>query len=141
MFENADSFRDTAQIQETLREQLRFILSLDATKSYSYMAAKKPCAFLDQEKHECRIYDIRPAACRTYFVVSPAANCSPDRVGHEVHFIDYSEPVKALVPAMMEETKRIPFITGAFQSMVLLGMEMLSRTPEDFEALLAQSNL
>jgi len=36
------------------------------------------CVFLDPEKKQCRIYDSRPASCRNYHVLSPAAQCDKE---------------------------------------------------------------
>jgi Fe-S-cluster containining protein len=40
----------------------------------------QPCAFLDPETKDCRIYDVRPVACRTFFITGPdASGCERTR--------------------------------------------------------------
>jgi len=41
----------------------------------NWLDAKRPCAFLDQERDECMVYAFRPHACRAYYVFSPAEDC------------------------------------------------------------------
>ncbi len=41
-----------------------------------YFNRQVKCAFLS-DKNLCSIYEVRPAACRYHFVISPAVNCSP----------------------------------------------------------------
>jgi Fe-S-cluster containining protein len=36
---------------------------------------RRPCPFLDEEKGECRVYDSRPIACRSYHVISDPELC------------------------------------------------------------------
>jgi hypothetical protein len=103
------------------------------SKSYQWMARKKGCPFLDKKLGECRVYSSRPLACRTYYVVSDPANCSPDKPGAEVQIID---PVEATLPAIegiAKTTESIPSITGSLQSMVLAGMELISHSPATFK--------
>lgn len=37
----------------------------------------RPCGFLDQETGLCRIYPVRPVACRYFFSLDEPENCSP----------------------------------------------------------------
>jgi Fe-S-cluster containining protein len=37
----------------------------------------RPCGFLDQETGCCRIYPVRPIACRYFFNLDPPEHCSP----------------------------------------------------------------
>jgi len=131
--------REIPLFQAKLREQTRFINGLSHDMdSRAYFVAKRPCVFLDQEKGECRIYEVRPAACRSYYVVSDPANCSPDRPGSEVAFIDFQVPTIRFIHSMLEETKAaIQPVTGALQAMILMGFEVLDRTPEDFRSWLS----
>lgn len=39
---------------------------------------RRPCAFLDPETKDCRIYEARPASCRTYHVTSDPYYCGTD---------------------------------------------------------------
>jgi Fe-S-cluster containining protein len=132
--------RDAAAITAALRAQLSFISGLDASKPYGYLAAKIPCAFLDPETKDCRVYEHRPTACRTYYVVSDPEQCSPDRPGAEVAYVDAGPVVDELTRALLDETPGIPPVAGALQAMVLLGAEMLSLPREEFDRLLASAD-
>jgi Fe-S-cluster containining protein len=46
----------------------------------TYFKTKTPCVFL--EKGECTVYEVRPSACRYYFVADDPENCSPDQTGY-----------------------------------------------------------
>jgi Fe-S-cluster containining protein len=46
-----------------------------------YWDLHMPCAFLDRSKGTCRIYPVRPIACRTYMVQSDPALCHPSYKG------------------------------------------------------------
>ena len=37
-----------------------------------------PCVFL-KKNGDCGVYKVRPVVCRTYYVVSPPADCSPEK--------------------------------------------------------------
>ncbi len=43
----------------------------------SYNLKNRPCGFLDQETGCCRIYAVRPIACRYFFSVDPPETCTP----------------------------------------------------------------
>lgn len=131
---------DAGAIVSALQRQLKLIGGLDASKSYGYLSAKEPCAFLDRTSNECRVYEHRPVACRTYYVVSDPEQCSPDRPGAETLYIDAGPVVNALIPEVLDETSRIPPVSGAMQAMVLLGLQMLSLPREEFERLLASAD-
>jgi len=38
---------------------------------------KRPCGFLDQQTGCCRIYPVRPIACRYFFSLDPPETCTP----------------------------------------------------------------
>jgi Fe-S-cluster containining protein len=44
---------------------------------------KRPCGFLDQATGCCRIYPVRPVACRYFFSLDPPETCTPS---HEKYF-------------------------------------------------------
>jgi Fe-S-cluster containining protein len=45
-----------------------------------YNRLDRPCGFLDGDTGSCRIYPVRPLACRYFFSFDPPETCSP---GHE----------------------------------------------------------
>ncbi len=106
------------------------------SKSYQWMENKKGCPFLDKKSGDCRIYNVRPIACRTYFVVSDPDNCSPDKPGAEVRIIDPSHAQVPLINAIVG-LEAIPTLTGSMQSMVLAGMELISHSSGHFRKWMA----
>lgn len=42
-----------------------------------YNRRQRPCGFLDQASGCCRIYPVRPIACRYFFSLSPPETCTP----------------------------------------------------------------
>ncbi|MBU0617995.1 MAG: YkgJ family cysteine cluster protein [Planctomycetes bacterium] len=48
-----------------------------------YNLLKRPCGFLDQETGCCRIYPVRPLACRYFFSLDAPEMCTPT---HEKYF-------------------------------------------------------
>lgn len=42
-----------------------------------YNRRNRPCGFLDQQTGCCRIYPVRPIACRYFFSLDPPERCSP----------------------------------------------------------------
>jgi Fe-S-cluster containining protein len=82
-----------------LRRQIRIVSELGGSQedrtAVDWFARKIPCVFL-QENGDCGVYPIRPTACRTYFVVSPPADCAPTRPGAQVHYLDASHVLSAL---------------------------------------------
>lgn len=42
-----------------------------------YNMLNRPCGFLDQQSGCCRIYPVRPLACRYFFSIDPPETCSP----------------------------------------------------------------
>lgn len=45
----------------------------------NYLSGDAACVFLDKDTKTCKIYEDRPTACRTYFVASDPAQCSPEK--------------------------------------------------------------
>jgi Fe-S-cluster containining protein len=107
------------------------------SKAYQWMERKRGCPFLDKKAGECRVYNVRPLACRTYYVVSDPADCSPDRPGAGVSIIDPSDATMPAIEGIVKITESIPRATGSLQSMVLAGMELISHSPATFKKWLA----
>lgn len=123
------------ELRLKLAEESDFIRSLPSgQKSVKYFEARKPCLFLDLQTGDCRIYSIRPAACRTYFVVSDPSLCSPDRSGGPVSVVDMSKAEFSFIQALINQTADIiPPLTGSLQSMVLSGMELILHSSGHFK--------
>jgi Fe-S-cluster containining protein len=64
--------------QELLRQQAPW--TEDDYPKY-FASGQARCVFLDPERGECRVYDVRPMACRSYYVVSDPEMCKPDPDG------------------------------------------------------------
>lgn len=64
---------DTPEFRKHLLETGK---AMEGTSRPEWFSREVPCVFLTKD-NLCSIYAIRPAQCRTYFVVSPQANCQP----------------------------------------------------------------
>lgn len=112
----------------------------DEDVSFKYLSTKTPCAFL--EDGECSVYDLRPAACRTYFVVSDPALCSPDRPGAAVGYVDQSAVVGIFIAELVKGTHpAIPSYIGSLPAVVLAGKELIERSPGSFKRWASKSPL
>lgn len=49
---------------------------MEASERSAYLEKQIACIFLGKDEM-CRIYNLRPSACRYHYVVSPPENCSP----------------------------------------------------------------
>lgn len=79
----------------------------------------RPCGFLDTQTGCCRIYPVRPLACRYFFSIDPPETCSPlhvkylDRQTRTVH-------LPAEIHALIREIDRrfgfrpLNYLSGAF---------------------------
>lgn len=84
-----------------------------------YNRLNRPCGFLDQETGCCRIYPVRPLACRYFFSISPPETCSPlhvlylDRKTRTVHL---PEEIHALIREIDHRFgfRPLNFLSGAF---------------------------
>jgi Fe-S-cluster containining protein len=47
-----------------------------------------PCMFLDEKTKDCRIYDVRPTPCRSYYVLGDPANCFPNAPKQDIASIN-----------------------------------------------------
>jgi Fe-S-cluster containining protein len=121
------------QIRARLQEDSALIRSMK-DKPHEWMVSKRACPFLDKKSGDCRIYSVRPGACRTYFVTSDPENCSPDRPGAEIQFIGAEQVLGPMVIEIISRTQEsIPPLTGSLQSMVLAGMELISHSTSKFQ--------
>lgn len=108
--------------------------------SFRYLATKTPCAFL--KDGECSIYEFRPGACRSYYVTSDPAQCSPDKPGAEVLYVDARGPMSAFISGVIHQTHpHIPMFIGPFPSVVLAGFELIQRSPGSFKRWSQKSKL
>ena len=84
-----------------------------------YNQLRRPCGFLDQEKGMCRIYPVRPIACRYFFSFDPPETCTPthpqyfNRAVRLVH-------MPAEIDALLREVQKafgfgvLNYLSGAF---------------------------
>jgi Fe-S-cluster containining protein len=84
-----------------------------------YNSLKRPCGFLDQETGCCRIYPVRPIACRYFFSLDPPEMCTPT---HEKYFerrtrtVHLPEEIHALLREIDHAFgfRPLNFLAGAF---------------------------
>lgn len=92
-----------------------------------YMYRKLPCPLLDTEEKTCRVYDVRPAACRFYYVITDPAYCSPDDPHQEVIALDcYEEEEAVMMYAHKAFGGPLP-VSAPLPVMVLYAMAWLSQ--------------
>ncbi len=122
------------KLRDRLQEDTNEIRAISQNKQHKWLASKKGCAFLDQKSGDCRIYNFRPTACRTYFVTSDPGLCSPDKPGAQVLIVNPQQAVTPFIHALLGETaSTIPPLTGSLQSMVLAGMELILNSSSKFQ--------
>jgi len=79
----------------------------------------RPCGFLDQVSGSCRIYPVRPVACRYLFSLDPPESCSPE---HDKYFnrrtrtVHLPEKIHALLREIDQAFgfRPLNFLSGAF---------------------------
>jgi len=84
-----------------------------------YNQQKRPCGFLNQQTGECRIYPVRPLACRYFFSFDPPEMCTPS---HEMYLkrstrtVHLPEEVHALIRAIDHKFgfRPLNYLSGAF---------------------------
>lgn len=62
-----------------IAEQLAVVSTFnvnDAGERSEYLGKQIACVFLGEDEM-CRVYELRPSACRYHYVVTPPENCSP----------------------------------------------------------------
>lgn len=129
LMESAVWTSEFKHLRERLQKESAEIRTLPGEKSFAWLTSKKGCAFLDAKNGDCRIYAVRPMACRTYYVTSSPEKCSPDKPGATVMVIDPGPAVAPVIQAILEKTlEEIPPITGSLQSMILAGIELISHS-------------
>ncbi len=84
-----------------------------------YNLQNRPCGFLDTETGSCRIYPVRPVACRYFFSFDPPETCSPrhDRyLDRRIRTIPLSDEAHALLRQIEERLgfRLVNFLSGAF---------------------------
>lgn len=100
----------------------------------NYFEKQIPCAFLDTENKLCKIYDIRPAACRYHYSADAPEKCSVE-APRDVTFallnlVHFEEPIWQI---SMQITKGQP-IGGPISLLTLFCMEFVSREEKEINS-------
>lgn len=79
----------------------------------------RPCGFLDQASGCCRIYPVRPLACRYFFSVDPPETCSPLHVLYlkrRTRMVHLPEEIHALIRDVDHAFgfRPLNYLSGAF---------------------------
>lgn len=139
IYNHVRNWPDVRQIFEYHRESAELFMGILASKlepdeqsfggrdqrvaqaHVEYNLLNRPCGFLDTESGQCRIYPVRPIACRYFFSLDPPEYCTP---GHEkylsrdtrtIHLPD--EVNKLLIElARRFDFKTLSYLSGAFCS-------------------------
>ncbi len=99
---------------------------------------KRPCGFLDQETGCCRIYPVRPVACRYFFSFDPPETCTPS---HEKYFerqtrtVHLPEKIHTLLREIDHAFgfRPLNFLSGAFCQFTaeLMRIKLITVVPEN----------
>ena len=84
-----------------------------------YNTLRRPCGFLDPQAGTCRIYAVRPLACRYFFSLDPPETCTPT---HERYFqrrirtVHLPEEIHALLREIERRLgfRPLNYLSGAF---------------------------
>lgn len=93
----AISAAEVALLEDRVDETMRAQLEADVARfqqierdftgfeaiGVAFKSEKRPCPFLELESGQCRVYKIRPIACRDFFSESQAEWCHPDHIQNE----------------------------------------------------------
>ena len=85
----------------------------------AYIQLKRPCAFLDRDSGQCRIYPVRPIVCRFFFSFSPAQWCNighPNWPQRDSRHINLPQEAKVHLEAINARLniRTLNFLAGAF---------------------------
>lgn len=116
---------DTPEFRERLRVEGEE--GEAASREEWFHTQRRPCVFLKDGR--CSIYEVRPTACRTYYVISPQDDCQPGRhngvLQLDVRSIDAGQITRARMIhrelGLKESNKRI--LMGILPRLVLIGLE------------------
>jgi Fe-S-cluster containining protein len=106
-----------------------------------YNLLKRPCGFLDQATGCCRIYPVRPIACRYFFSLDPPEMCTPT---HEKYFnrrtrtVHLPDELHALLRAIDRAFgfRPLNFLSGAFCQFTaeIMQIKLIEVLPSDGRA-------
>lgn len=133
LFEKPDWKEIVARLADTARRS-----SFDGLTRLSFFKEKVPCAFLDLKKNECEIYELRPAACRSHFVVSDPAFCDPDHPIGTTSRIDVGAQITEHVFDLAKQVEDPP-MAAPLAVMVLYCMEQMCRSEPEFHSVLEKA--
>jgi Fe-S-cluster containining protein len=102
-----------------------------------YNRLNRPCGFLDTQTGCCRIYPVRPIACRYFFSFDPAEMCSPLHVKYlnrQTRTVHLPEEIHALLREIDHKFGFRPmnYLSGAFCEFAVevMGIEPIAVTDE-----------
>lgn len=84
-----------------------------------YNMLNRPCGFLDQQTGCCRIYPVRPLACRYFFSLDPPETCTPLHVKYlnrQTRLIHLPAEIHALIREIDRKFgfRPLNYLCGAF---------------------------
>ena len=125
---NPEFYLQQNQIHTELAEQIR--VHLEGFKQRNpryYFDQKIPCVFLDKSTKECRVYDVRPATCRSHHVATDPTLCSSDNKDQPVGRIDMDKINNYMNLEALRVSKQanLPLWIGPLQIMVSWAFKLL----------------
>jgi Fe-S-cluster containining protein len=106
------------------------LVAAEGEDRQAYFTAQIPCPLLNLERQDCIVYEIRPAVCRYYMVVSDPVLCAPENHEPNVQVVDTSE-LQAVSMKVCMELANGAFIVAPISLMVLFSLPKAARSPED----------
>lgn len=130
-----------SHLTKVLYEQLQVLADPNLTR-VSYFDKRMPCVFLGAEG-QCRIYDIRPTACRYHYVVSDPKRCSHDTDNNETSIIDLRALENKVWQDGVHVSKQtgLPMLAAPFQVILLWALKLLGEGRSAFDEAMKDDSL
>lgn len=128
--------RDTSELREQLRRDGH---DMSVATRAQWFKSKRICAFITDDG-KCGIYNVRPFACSSYFVVSDPARCHPDSEDNRVAIVNVQQELAFTLAenrrihrdtlALKETDFRV--LIGALPRLVLMMLEGMNLSKDGF---------
>jgi Fe-S-cluster containining protein len=130
-----------ARLMKVLYEHANVLADPNLTR-VSYFDKRLPCVFLGVEG-QCRIYDIRPTACRYHYVVSDPKRCSHDTDNNETAIIDLRALEMKVWQDGVHASKQsgLPMLAAPFQVVLLWALKLLGEGRSAFDEAMKDESL
>lgn len=130
-----------SRLMKVLYDQLNVLADPNLTR-VSYFDKRMPCVFLGAE-NQCRIYDVRPTACRYHYVVSDPKRCSHETDNNETAIIDLRSLEMKVWQDGVHVSKQngLPMLAAPFQVILLWALKLLGEGRSAFDEAMKDPSL